>query len=347
MTKRKKEKTETKHHNNHECCDQKEKDVSKNIEDATRDTVEDVIENEKSTSLSTSGNLIVPALIIGVAIITSTFIFKYGPVTTSKTGAVADEVVLVESFRDQVLPEEGIVLPADLGNFGKQMIAAGVIDEDKFQELYQKRGGFDAQMQELIYGDSNDKVVMNEENANFLLNYFWAFGLSNKNEILDNGPMVDERYGGDASKFASTGGWTLAKGDVMDHYSRYDFVKLTKEQQEKVESISKNIYRPCCGNSVYFPDCNHGMAMLGLLEIMASQGVDEAGMYKVALQVNSYWFPDTYLTLAKYFAIRDVEWEKVDAKEVLGSPYSSGAGFRAILEEVEPVKGGGGGGCGV
>ena len=38
-----------------------------------------------------------------------------------------------------------------------------------------------------------------------------------------------------------------------------------------VEEIAGNIYRPCCGNSTAFPDCNHGMAMLGLIELMVSQ----------------------------------------------------------------------------
>ena len=113
-----------------------------------------------------------------------------------------------------------------------------------------------------------------------------------------------------------------------------------------MERVSKNIYRPCCGNSVYFPDCNHGMAMLGLLELMAAQGTSEEEMYKAALQVNSYWFPDTYLTLAKYFEQRGVEWSKVSPKEVLGAAYSSAQGYQQILAEVEPPQSQGGGGCG-
>ena len=103
--------------------------------------------------------------------------------------------------------------------------------------------------------------------------------------------MTDPKYGG-AGNFASTGGWTLAQGDVMNHYSMHSFITLTPEQQVLVEKISKEIFRPCCNNSTYFPDCNHGMAMLGLLELMASQGTSEAEMYKIAKEVNSYWFPE-------------------------------------------------------
>ena len=134
----------------------------------------------------------------------------------------------------------------------------------------------------------------------------------------------------------------------MDHYSKHEFVVLSQEQAEMVKRVSENIYRPCCGNSTYFPDCNHGMAMLGLLQLMAAQNLSEAEMYQFALKVNSYWFPDTYLAIATYFAKQGVQWKDVDAKEALGSAYSSAAGYRKILTEVEPPKSGGsGGGCGV
>jgi hypothetical protein len=188
-------------------------------------------------------------------------------------------------------------------------------------------------------------VRITPENAQFLLNLFWAFGLANKNQVLLAGPMQDPQYGG-AGVFSSTGGWTLAKGDAMDHYAKHDFVRLTAEQQRLVERVAKGIYRPCCGNSTYFPDCNHGMAMLGMLELMASQGVSEEDMYRAALVVNSYWFPGTYATIAKYFVSRGVDWKSVNPRDALGAEYSSGQGFRQIAAQVEPVKAGGGG-CGV
>ena len=134
----------------------------------------------------------------------------------------------------------------------------------------------------------------------------------------------------------------------MDFCARHSFLVLTKEQQELVERVSKNIYRPCCGNAVYFPDCNHGMAMLGLLELMAAQGVNEEEMYRTALKVNSFWFPDTYLTIAEYFRHQGIVWKDVDPKEVLGAAYSSAAGYRRIASQVESSSvQGGSGGCGV
>jgi hypothetical protein len=250
------------------------------------------------------------------------------------------------TLEEMVLPENGVILPITWGDIGKQMVEAGVIDSVKFEAIYANRGGLDEYDKSLLYGEGNENIEMDSENAGFLLNLLWAFGLANKNAVLEQGPMQDPKYGG-ANRFASTGGWTIAKGNVMNHYSQYSFVTLTPEQQALVERTSKNIYRPCCGNSTYFPDCNHGMAMLGLLELLAAQGISEDDMYKIALKVNSYWFPSTYLTIAKYFEMKDVDWDNVSPKTVLGADYSSGGGYRRVLSEVEPVPSGGGGGCGV
>lgn len=247
---------------------------------------------------------------------------------------------------EEIIPASGVELPVKWGNLGKRLVESGAIDANKFEMLYESRGGLNSEEKNLLYGENNGNLTINSKNAGYILNLLWAFGLANKNEILENGPMADPQYGG-AENFASTGGWTMADGNAMNHYSKHRFIDLTAEQQNLVERISKNIYRPCCGNSTYFPDCNHGMAMLGLLELMANQGIFENDMYRVALIVNSYWFEDTYLTIAKYFQNRGISWKDIDAKEILGSAYSSASGYQKILKEVEPPKSQGGGGCGV
>jgi len=242
---------------------------------------------------------------------------------------------------------EDITLPIDWGNFGKQMVDSGVIDAQKLEVIYSKREKILSQEEKnLLYGENNHEIVMTEENSSYLLNLLWAFGLANKNLILEEGPMTDSRYGG-AGNFASTGGWTIAKGDAMDHYSKHRFITLTPEQQALVERVSKNIYRPCCGNSVHFPDCNHGMAMLGLLELMAANGVGEEEMYRVALAVNALWFPDQYQTIAKFLANTGVNWNEADPKEILGFEFSSAQGYRQIVSQITPVEKQSGGGCGV
>lgn len=228
------------------------------------------------------------------------------------------------------------------------MVAAGVINESQFNALYTSRGRLSPDEETLLGSSGNGNLIITSENSGVIMNLLWALGLSNKNPILGmGGQMQNQQYGG-AGSFASTGGWTLAVGSAMDHYDAHSFVTLTADQQSLVESVARNIYRPCCGNSTYFPDCNHGMAMLGLLELMASQGASESQMYKAALAVNSYWFPDNYMTLAQYFASKGVDWNAVDPKEALSASYSSAQGYQAVVSQMSaPSTGRSQGGCAV
>ncbi len=249
------------------------------------------------------------------------------------------------ALQEEVIPADGVTLPARWGDLGKQLVTAGVIDEPRFVALYANRGGLPAGAKALLDDADNGDLVMTPQNAGVILDLLWALGLGNKDPILESGPMQDPRYGG-AKNFASTGGWTIAVGNAMDHYDAHSFIALTPAEQALVEQVAENIYRPCCGNPTSFPDCNHGMAMLALLELMASQGVSETGMYKAALAANAYWFPDTYLTLASYFRSRGVDWGAVDPKTALGAAYSSAQGYRRIESEVAPVQAPPSGGCG-
>ncbi len=237
-----------------------------------------------------------------------------------------------------VTPAAGVTIPVRWGDLGKKLVETGVIDERQFEALYASRGGLSLNMQALLDNADNGDLVITPQNAGVILNLLWAFGLGNRNPILENGPMRDPQYG-DTANFASTGGWTLAAGGGMKHYSAHDFVVLTSDEQALVEKVAKNIYRPCCGNSTYFPDCNHGMAMLGLLELMASQGATENQMYRIALAVNSYWFPDTYLTIARYLESKGTKWPSVDPRGILGPQYSSAQGFAQIRRLVAPLPG--------
>lgn len=273
--------------------------------------------------------------------------WKSAPRAASAQSASGQEASVPEAeLVAAVIPDEGFEIPIRWGDLGKKLVETGVLDEKKFIELYAQRGGVPQDIQDLLSKTDGGAVRITPSNSAALLNILWALGIGSKNTILEKGPMNDPEYGG-AAGFASTGGWTLAQGDAMQHYSKHDYFTLTPEQQARVESVSQNIYRPCCGNSTYFPDCNHGMAMLGLLELMASQNMSEKDMYRAALQVNAYWFPDTYMTVAKYLKKRGVEWGSIDPKEVLGAAYSSAQGYKRILSEEQPVQKQGGGGCGV
>lgn len=250
------------------------------------------------------------------------------------------------NLEQSVLPKDGITLPVTWGDLGAKLVEVGAIDPTKLEALYKDRGGFPAEYRKMIEKNANEKIVITNWNAGYLLNLLWALGLANRNPILeDKNEMMNPAYKG-AGNFASTGGWVLAKGAAMSHYNMHPLIVLTADQQAIVERVSRNIYRPCCGNSTHFPDCNHGMAMLGLLELMASQGVSEQDMYKTALAVNSYWFPETYLTLATYMQQKGVMWKDVSPQEMLSAPYSSSSGYQNISSQVtKPQRGQGGGGC--
>ena len=284
---------------------------------------------------------ILPLSIIISALLISGALF-YGSVTSKNKTIAVDSVSQIDS--EEVIPTKGFVLPIKWDGLGSKLVEAGVIDKTKFDQLYSERGGLSADDQAMIYSGDSQKIVITPQNANLVLNLLWAVGLANKNEILETGPMSDSRYG-EAGQFASTGGWTLSIGNPMDHYSKHKFITLTSAQQELVNKVSAGIYRPCCDNSVYFPDCNHGMAMLGLLEIMSAQGATESEMYKVALQVNAYWFPGTYLNIADFLKTKGIDWKDVDPKEILGASYSSASGYKAILQQINPSSSGGGSSC--
>ena len=312
-----------------------------------------VIES-KAEAKSGGDSVIIASGMISIAIFVFSGVQLYVAKGSPRSGTMETAAAPVDqnlgALQEAVAPSSGVALPVTWGDLGKKMVEAGVIDEARFTALYADRGGLPPDMKELLDLSGNGRITMTPENSGILLNLFWALGLGTKSPVLETGPMQDPKYGA-AGNFASTGGWTLAMGGVMTHYGAHRFVALTPDEQALVVNVAKNIYRPCCGNATYFPDCNHGMAMLGLLELMASQGASEGEMYKTALAVNSYWFPDNYLTIARYLQTKGVDWKTASPKDVLGAEYSSGAGYQKIVAamaaSVETGGVGKSGGCGV
>ena len=256
-----------------------------------------------------------------------------------KTGGKLLDLSLVEK---EVLPEGGVELPVAWGDIGPRLIALGVIDEAKFR----KAVNLTSEQEEILTKGSDKKITINGANSQFIVDMLWALGLAQKSIVYEEGPMGKE-YKKEAGNFASTGGWSLARGEAMGYLNRFDLIPLNAEQQKKVGEIAQNVYRPCCGNSTWFPDCNHGMAALAAIELMVAAGLDEKTIYTNVLALNTYWFSDTYLTIATLFARQGTAWKNVDAKTVLGKDYSSAQGAQAIAKKVGPLpykpeqKGGG------
>ena len=179
-----------------------------------------------------------------------------------------------------------------------------------------------------------------------MVNTLWALGLVNKSKILDEGSM--QKYGeGDVMSFASTGGWNLGTRPTEELYSSSKIIELSEKQEELVRKIAVSVYRPCCGNHTEFPDCNHGMAALGYIQLAVKQGVSEKRIYQDLLALNSFWFPQNYVELAAYFQKQNIDWKNVDPKLALSSEYSSADGMQKVRESVQSIPGIGpqGGGC--
>jgi hypothetical protein len=95
------------------------------------------------------------------------------------------------------------------------------------------------------------------------------------------------------------------------------------------------------------------MAMLGLLELMASQDASTVEMFEAAKYANAFWYPQQILEVATAFKVADKrDFAQVDARTLVSYQYSSISGFQSVhqwlsqngLLEQAPS---GGGSCGV
>lgn len=281
---------------------------------------------------------------MAVLLVLAAFIFGIGyqRVSELKNPTKGGGKAEVLADKSKVLPDAGFTLPISWGDLGPKLISLGVIDKEKFV----KAANLNSDEVKILEEGGDVPVTINADNSQFVVDLLWAIGLAQKSDAYTKGPMGTD-YKKDVGNFASTGGWTLAKGKAVNYLGKYELFNLTDEQQARVAEIAKNVYRPCCGNSTWFPDCNHGMAALAAIEMMVAKGLSNEEIYKNVLKLNSFWFPSVYMNIATYFERKGTKWDKVDAKVVLGSNYSSGQGAAAIAKEVGPVPGSSGGGsCG-
>lgn len=269
--------------------------------------------------------------------------FKKDVLALKQTTKSPDE--LIQILKQEVVPQKGYTTSLKWKNLGQQLVEAGAIEKSKYEEIFTDELSGGKEMQYLD-NDWNHNIQINESNSRFVVNTFWALGLINKSEVMD---QMREENGEDTENFASTGGWTLGRKDAMALYSSAKIIKLSESQQDLVKKIAQNVFRPCCNNSTALPDCNHGMAALGYIQLAVQEGLSEKQIYKDLLAFNSYWFPQNYVEMAAYFNTQKNDWKSVDAKLALSSEYSSGKGMQRIRQEIQDLPGfeiKGGGGCG-
>jgi hypothetical protein len=224
----------------------------------------------------------------------------------------------------KVLPKDGFSLPIKWRELGPRLVKLGIIDLAKLKQLYKNDGDLLAYLR-YLEAPSDAFISITPKNAPFLVNVFWALGLANRNPLLEK--LAAEMPERDLMRLASTGGWILGTKPPEEFYSNFDIIRLTAQQQKLVADIARNIYRPCCNNATSVPDCNHGIALLGLMQLMAANGLERDEILRASLQFNSFWFPEQYVKTALLFQLHGVEWKKVDPQEILGFQYSSANGW--------------------
>ncbi len=232
-----------------------------------------------------------------------------------------------EELERRLLPIEGKTLPIAFNGASKTLVEEGVIDLEKWNTLYSKRKqAVPEWIGQTFVTDSREPIHVDPVSAPFLLNILWALGISNKTQFNQRSPLQGKRL----ARFASTGGWNLGKEkNGAAYFNKVVNIELNEGQEKVVHQAAKSIYRPCCNNSTFFQDCNHGSAMLGLLQLGAAQGKSEEELYAAGLIANLYWFPSHYSKIALYFQeIEDKSLMEIPARDVLSRKFSSGSGFK-------------------
>lgn len=248
-----------------------------------------------------------------------------------------DPKSLLHSIRDtfdQAVPPGGVHMPFGFGDTIQRLVLAGAIDPGKFRARSGKTGKPVGWVDDLLAAPARRPIFFSTETAPFLVDLLWPIGLANKVPFNDASPLNDRNL----PSYASTGGWTLGRAkNGAAYFNTVRALALSNEQQGLALEIAKTTFRPCCDNATYFQDCNHGSALLGLIELAAYHGFSAREIYRSALVANSYWFPMQYIQAALYFLIFESRsWSEIQPELILGRRYSTLSGWASNI--VVPLR---------
>ncbi|MBS2132256.1 hypothetical protein KEX41_29165 (plasmid) [Burkholderia thailandensis] len=237
---------------------------------------------------------------------------------------------------DDVVPRQGVNTRLIFGDAIQRLVAAGALDPDKYRAVLSTQGRLPNWVEHLFAASSVSPIVFSTENAMYLLHLLWPLGLSTRAGFNRQSPIRTVRL----PSFASTAGWTLGRAsNGYVYFDQVDAIRLTHAQEAKALEVATTTFRPCCDNSTFFQDCNHGSALLGLIELGASQGASVDQLYQIAQAANSYWFPSQYAMTAMYFTyFRRQPWRTVSPRLVLGADYSSSSGWERNVADTLAQK---------
>lgn len=271
------------------------------------------------------------AIIVAVAIfavlISSSYLSIKNIPSQKPSNNTAIRSINFNHIAEQVYPRNGFVLPVKWDNSARILVNNGALNLSFINYLLNASGQPLTNYElKILNGTEAGNLTINSSTGLFTLYVLWAIGINNKNPIINNGPLMN--YGGNPYQLASTGGYgPLGKLQL----GNLTILQFNNTQQRVIESVASNVYRPCCNNPALFPDCNHGAAQLGLIELMVSQGSNETKIYNALKEFSSFYFPSQYIEMAVFFNVTQGKaWNQVDAKQILGYNNSSASGYYAI-----------------
>jgi len=259
---------------------------------------------------------------------------------------VAQNAINMSSIVTEVLPQQGFVLPAKWGDSVKRLVDSGALNISFLNSSASQAGQpLTADQKAILNGTSNESITINANDTVFLLLALWSLGINNNNTIITKGPIMSY---GNPDEFASTGGY----GPVGTlHIGGLDILRLNASEQAIANYTAMNSYRPCCNNPTGFPDCNHGAAALGLIELMASQGANSTAIFNALKEFNSFEFPQQYLDVAVYLQETGSSFNSVPASLIMSANMSSASAAGRIQSYISrhganQQQADGGGACG-
>lgn len=241
-------------------------------------------------------------------------------------GLAADHPAL-NAVMEAATGATGNVVVAGLGPLALHLVDAEIMDTVELRTALSRSGHPLTERQRGILAGGDTPLRIDPSNAGFLLNTFWTLGLANRNPILTRGPMFT-RSQGQVGRFASTGGWRLGPVPATHIYASLPLIPLSPAQQRRLEDVARRVFRPCCDNSTHFPDCNHGMAMLGLLTVLTAQGADADELFRAAHAANQVWFPAQSGHIAAYLDAHRPGWT---AQAAVSRELASGSGHARLM----------------
>ncbi|OJI07272.1 MAG: hypothetical protein BK997_03365 [Candidatus Micrarchaeum sp. ARMAN-1] len=275
---------------------------------------------------------------------------------TNATKTLSNNAISQALLFAQVTPQAGYTLSFKWGDSIKKLVETGALNVSNLTIILDNsHQPLTLSEKEILNGTYTGYIQFNSTNTEFVQLVLWGLGINNNNTIITKGPIINASilyadsinsnstlrqklsqnvtpYGVASSYFASTGGYgSIGKLQL----GMLNLINLTQEQQALMYDVATNSYRPCCDNPTAFPDCNHGAAALGLIELLASQGANQTQMFSAVQQFYQFQFPQQYGEIAAYFDSQGQNYSQVNPSEVMGFNFSSFSGNYRINQYLQ------------